>query len=77
MLRGRVLSSGNGWYHVRPGNDFVLYLRSFDDDALARFDIPRGLLKVVVPRTTVEQELMQAIKAFGPVVTLGDPRVRT
>jgi hypothetical protein len=42
---GRILSSGDGWYEIRPGNPFVLYLRSFEDDGVAHFDIMRGLLR--------------------------------
>jgi hypothetical protein len=70
---GRILSSGDGWYEIRPGNPFVLYLRSFEDDGVAHFDIMRGLLKVFVPRTSIEEELVRAIRVLGPVIALADP----
>ena len=58
------------------GRTPVLYLRSFGDDATAaRVDeMPGALSTALLSVSTREEQLVEALGAFGPVIAVGRPR---
>ncbi|NGY65328.1 hypothetical protein G7043_41185 [Lentzea sp. NEAU-D13] len=55
----------------------VLYLRGFGDDrGAAVVDVPRTLLHAALTVHSREEELVSALRAFGPVIAVGRPNER-
>ena len=79
----RGLASGCGWYRLLDtGRRPVLFLRSFDDDAL---DVPQGPMRLLLDGRfpfshlkdpNSEERLVRALQFIGPVIAIEAPNAR-